>query len=354
MAMSTAPKGLFVLLLVLQALLLGDAHTTSDTCSEPGCISGRTDGHALLQIQRAASHKPTALSLAHLAGASYLNDPLALSSIYMAIARSTPEGSSTRKLLESFRVCRTCKSYKRFGEANDGGYVMCADGMHNNQPEAAYSFGVERHDQWSAEVMEQLNVTDVNQFDCTVDSSDCTGCKFFRKCVVDTKGNFVPGHDQTDSWTLAEVLENTGHSLAPAGSLLLKMDIESSEWNVLSEDSSTELLKKFGQIVIEYHGLNQQEKHDQFLKAVQSIMAAGMQVAHIHGNNYEGMYTVGDYSVPNVLEVTYVQGPADAECMSEQDYNQDLDAPNNPAAMELPMAHLDGSTKTLWSPDGSR
>jgi len=259
-----------------------------------------------------------------------------------AAAKQLPEGVS-KKFLETFKICGQCKNFKRFGEANDGGYLMCMDGLQEGVG-AAYSLGVEQHDKWSADVVSTLGIT-VNQFDCTVEvpASDCAGCKFFKKCIVSADGeNPVPGHED-EGWSLKQALKETSQESAADGSLLMKMDIESSEWPIYASESP-DVLKKFGELIVEFHGLqdeylNEKWNHAVYLKAMEHILAAGFKVAHLHGNNYQDMYEVGDTTIPKVLEVTFIHGAARPDgCSSSQIYH-DLDAPNN-GGPELPMAHI--------------
>lgn len=264
-------------------------------------------------------------------------------SIYEKLSRylkSMPNASSaTSGLFQSYRICGQCGSYQRFGEANDGGYLMCMDGLQKGSVGAAYSLGVEHHDQWSEDVMKNLGVT-VNQFDCTVDrGSDCQSCKFFKKCIVSADGKHpVQGHE-TEGWSLNQALAQTGQATAADGTLLMKMDIESSEWPIYAAEPP-EVLKKFGELIVEFHNLQNEARHAEYLQAMQHILAAGFKVAHLHGNNYGSMYQSGEKSIPEVLEVTFVHGAARPQgCSSDQLY-ESLDAPNNPSAPELPNAHL--------------
>merc|ERR1740130_2149462 len=217
------------------------------------------------------------------------------------------------------------------------------DGLKKATPTAAFSLGVEHHDKWSEDVIKNLGIP-VNQFDCTVDRSDCQGCKFFKKCITSADGNHpVPGHE-TEGWSLQEAVSKTSKDTElaqiPDGSLLMKMDIESSEWPIYASEPPA-VLKKFGELIVEFHGLQFEQRHPEYLKAMQHILAAGFKVAHLHGNNYEGMYETGVDTIPQVLEVTFVHGAARSDgCMADQVYQQKLDAPNNPTANELPMAHV--------------
>jgi hypothetical protein len=262
---------------------------------------------------------------------------LLLSQSFATAAAGMPQGA-TKSLFTSFKICGQCNSFKRFGEVNDGGYLMCMDGLSRDAVKAAYSLGVEHHDQWSEDVMTNLEVT-VNQFDCTVEDSSCQSCKFFKKCIVSADGQHpVPGHE-ADGWTLQQALSETGQGGAGDGSLLMKMDIESSEWPVFASEPP-EVLKKFGELIVEFHNLQDESRHEEYFQAMQHIQDAGLKVAHLHGNNYEGLYQSGDSSIPRVLEVTFVHGNARPDgCLDEQRYNG-LDAPNEPGTRELPMARL--------------
>jgi hypothetical protein len=253
---------------------------------------------------------------------------------------SQSTNSITQELFESFQLCGQCSSFKRFGEAHDGGYLMCMDGFKGKKVKAAYSFGVEHHDQWSEDVVKELGVA-VNQFDCTVDSSDCAGCKFFKTCITSADGLHPGPKGKEYDWSVLQALQNTSQASAPDGSLLLKMDIEGSEWPIYASEPS-DTLKKFGQLLVEFHWIEKEDKHVEYLQAMKNLLAAGFKVAHLHGNNFAGMYNVESRSIPNVLEVTFVTGPArSGGCSSIQDY-QSLDATNNVASNELPLAKLTG------------
>src|SRR5688572_20190892 len=52
---------------------------------------------------------------------------------------------------------------KRFGEANDGGYLMCANLLEG--VESGYSYGISGYDQWGCDVSTKLSVP-VHQYDC--------------------------------------------------------------------------------------------------------------------------------------------------------------------------------------------
>lgn len=249
----------------------------------------------------------------------------------------TPPAS--QQLWQSFQVCGQCANFVRLGEANDGGYLTCMDGIQPGQLAAAYSMGVEQHDQWSEDVATWLKVP-VHQFDCTVDSSSCQTCHFYKRCIVAADAlHPVQGHEN-EGWTLAQALAQTSQSDAADHSLLMKMDIEASEWPIFASEP-LEALNKFGQLIVEFHWLQEPANHPLYLQAMQHILAAGFKVAHLHGNNNSPMFIQdSQFYVPEVLEVTFVHGAARPQGCSPDQLYETLDSPNAADTPELPLAHL--------------
>jgi hypothetical protein len=256
------------------------------------------------------------------------------------IAATLPDGS-TKSLLKSFEICSQCKKFIRIGEAHDGGYLMCSDQL-GSQIQAAYSAGIEQHDKFSSDIYNLLHVP-VHQFDCTVAATaqSCDGCHFHKVCFKGEDGRGAMSGKT--SWTLNEVLSETGAANAPARSLVMKMDIEGAEWFVLNPRGVDSVdWGKFSQLVIEFHSIGNEKRHEEYLGGLTKLLDAGFKVAHIHGNNCCGMYTKGEYSLPDVLEVTLVmQEGGDHICSRDQKY-EDSDSPNLVSGdlPELPFATL--------------
>ena len=98
------------------------------------------------------------------------------------------------------------------------------------------------------------------------------------------------------------------------GDLILQMDIEGSEYDVLS-GVSEEVLERFRIVVVEFHQVGSQLSGQDLnapvlkvLRKLESIFA----VAHIHPNNAGGARRLpGDWvKIPEVLEVTFVRRDA--------------------------------------------
>ncbi|CAE7689596.1 AMY1.6 [Symbiodinium pilosum] len=196
---------------------------------------------------------------------------LALSDSIMHFADSLQPGA-TQDLLRSFRICGRCKEWRRFGEERDGGYLSCVDHMEPEDIRAAYSMGIEHHDMWSMHIHDNFGVP-IYQYDCTVDepAAVCDKCKFFQSCLQGENGK--GGFPDKTAWTLKQAIVKSGKDKLPDRSLLMKMDIEGAEWPTLGT-ASQETLSKFRQLLIEFHDLDDEKRHTEFLQTMQNLNKA--------------------------------------------------------------------------------
>ncbi|CAE7203413.1 unnamed protein product [Symbiodinium sp. CCMP2592] len=144
--------------------------------------SPSTDGSCLLQKQRTVSRDDASRHFSDLSG-------VALSTKIAALADSLEPGV-TRDLMNSFRICGSCKKFRRFGEEFDGGYLTCMDHLAKGDIKAAYSMGISHHDGWSKDISTNYDVP-VFQYDCTVakTAQDCDKCSFYRACLKGEDGD---------------------------------------------------------------------------------------------------------------------------------------------------------------------
>lgn len=249
-------------------------------------------------------------------------------------------GNASVEFLRAFRVCAGCSHWERLGADNDGGYETCMDDMPTDGGiVAALSLGVREEDAWAADVNRRLKVP-VYQFDCTIGvpaTKACPGCTFFPKCIRSEDGEDDAFKGR--SWSLREVLRRTNLSDVPDRSLLMKMDIESSEWPVLAGESP-ELLRKFRALSVEFHVLRVQEEHARKLRSLQRLQEAGFLVAHIHGNDWAPFVRLGPYEFPDVLEAHLVSNAAQAQDCDEEPGDLPDDMRNNPKGPDFPPALL--------------
>src|SRR5947207_10913102 len=135
---------------------------------------------------------------------------------------------------------------KRFGSANDGGYLMCENLI---EPlDAAYSYGVGSNDDWGCEVSRRYHVP-VHEYDCFDPARPaCSGGNliFHNECVGDRTGSRASRFFDT----LENQIRKNGQT---AQRVIIKMDIEGAEWDALLA-TPDELLASIPQISMEMHG----------------------------------------------------------------------------------------------------
>jgi hypothetical protein len=162
----------------------------------------------------------------------------------------------------------------RFGERNDGGYLLCANLLLDAA--AGYSYGIAGYDQWGCDTSMKLGVR-VHQYDCfdlerpscaagdTVFHEECLAARTF----VDEKRRHFD--------TLENQLARNGDA---ASRVVVKMDVEGAEWDAfLSAPDS--VLERIDQLVIELHGT----ADERYLAAVRRLKRF-FHVAHLHFNNF--------------------------------------------------------------------
>jgi hypothetical protein len=225
--------------------------------------------------------------------------------------------------------------YIRVGRSFDGGYVMLDH--FPRELEGAYSFGVNDDVSWDLQIA--ARELPVELYDHTIPALPQTHPRFrFHR-------NGICGFRKAPSLlTLSDCLRQNGHAAARA--LLLKMDVEGWEWDVLSE-CSTDLLGKFQQIVVEYHGLTQAvyqpRRFEETIKVLAKLNQTH-QVIHVHGNSLSSVVAIKRLILPDLLEVTYVRRSdfADRLVNDRRVFPTDLDEPTFGSSPDLYLGRFDG------------
>ena len=205
----------------------------------------------------------------------------------------------------------------RFGEDNDGGYLMCGNLLDDVQ--VGYSYGISGYDGWGCEVSTRLDVA-VHQYDC-FDTR--------RPACLDADTRFhaecVSGARHVEEGRLFDTVPSQIAANGDSGKrLILKIDVEGAEWDALLH-TPDDVLQRVDQIAAEFHGIEEKR-----FSAVINRLRRFFYVAHLHYNNN----SCSDWFAPFpawVYEVLFVSKrlgiPDDAGAFVGPHL---LDMPNNP------------------------
>lgn len=204
------------------------------------------------------------------------------------------EKSKYFKELNSLLKIKNAKncSLIRIGTPNgDGGYMM-ADNFKNGK--IAYSFGISDNADWENDIA-HLGYQ-VFMYDHTIDKLPLKNKNFhfFKNGIsaIDTNNSPLK--------TLQYYIRQNGHEAEQ--NMLLKLDVEGYEWGVF-ETISTDTLKQFNQIVVEFHNLL--GGNENCLKILEKINSTH-HLIHTHKNDLSISAQIDDINIPNILEVTYI------------------------------------------------
>jgi hypothetical protein len=232
--------------------------------------------------------------------------------------RRREERARDRLFAELQPVTLASCEFKRFGEPNDGGYLLCANLLGSVQ--SGYSYGISGYDQWGCDVSRGLTIP-VHQYDCfNLQVPACSGglTMFHAECVG-AAPSLVDGRP----------FDTIEHQFAKNGDgvkrVVVKMDVEGAEWDSLPQTPDT-VLQQIDQLTIELHGVGEPER----FTAVVMRLKQFFYVANVHFNNFACQEGVAPFP-SEVYEVLFVSkrltvpggsGPAGAP--------RSLMAPNNP------------------------
>jgi hypothetical protein len=162
---------------------------------------------------------------------------------------------------------------RRFGSVNDGGYLMCENLI--SRTESAYSYGIDKEDNWGCEVSQKLGVG-IHQYDCfTSHRPICANRRFvFHNECVGPKAETIDSHSFN---TLANQIAKNGDA---GKRLLVKMDIEGAEWESLMA-TPNEVLEKIDQLPMELHGVGKSRFPEVLRKLKQTFY-----LVSVHFNNF--------------------------------------------------------------------
>jgi hypothetical protein len=233
--------------------------------------------------------------------------------------------SAARKLREAILaelqpvVLKNC-TLKRFGSANDGGYLMCENLI--KPLDAAYSYGVGRNDDWGCEISRRYRVP-VHQYDCFDPARPtCAGGTFVfhNECVGDRAGD--RGSHFFD--TLENQIRKNGDT---GRRVIIKMDIEGGEWGSLLA-APEELLASIPQITMEMHGFDDPKIVEGLRKLKRNFY-----LVNLHFNNWS---------------CTPKAAPLPAWAYQTHWVNKRIGIPDPAAPFPAPMSPLNAPDSPTW------
>jgi hypothetical protein len=214
---------------------------------------------------------------------------------------------------------------ERFGEAHDGGYLMCANLL--TAVESGYSYGISGYDKWGCDISTARGVP-VHQYDCFNPAEpSCPGGKtiFHAECV----GAAAATIEGRSFDTIENQFKKNGDG---ARRVVLKIDVEGAEWDSLLT-TPDEVLQRIDQMAVEFHWeLDDAQwiKQERYARLVRRLRQF-FEVAHLHFNNASCLEDLDPF--PSwAYEVLFVSKRlAVVEPSSRADRPHPLDAPNNPS-----------------------
>ena len=164
-------------------------------------------------------------------------------------------------------------SLRRYGGANDGGYLMCGNLVQGIQ--SLYSYGIDTEDNWGCELSGQLKAP-VHQYDCfTEERPRCErGYFVFHDECVGDRTETIDGR-RFD--TLTNQIARNGDTLSR---LIVKIDVEGAEWDSLAATPDA-VLDRIEQMPMELHGVDERR----FLALVRRLKTR-FHLVNLHFNNH--------------------------------------------------------------------
>ena len=179
----------------------------------------------------------------------------------------------------------------RIGRNSDGGYILLDD-LKNIK--IAYSFGINNEFSFDKDLSDK-NI-DVFMYDHTIANISINNSRLHWK-KIGISGLTTKNENMK---TLPQLIKENGHFNEK--NMILKIDIESNEWNVFNY-LPIYTLKQFKYIVGEFHFSPSKTYNYYFiLKKLQSTH----QIFHLHCNTAGILIDLDGYKICNSLEISYI------------------------------------------------
>jgi len=179
----------------------------------------------------------------------------------------------------------------RLGPPSDGGYVMPEIVL--EKCSALFTYGVEADIRYEINFVKSYNKP-AHMFDHTINQPTGMigenlffydeGLGFANKCK-----------DVIDHYDM----------IRPAGTILLKIDIEGNEYDYFDKVDIDRLANITDGILIEIHWLTNSEYRVGCSRLIEKLRSH-FTLCHVHGNNHSGVFEQDEYMIPSVLELSFI------------------------------------------------
>ena len=214
----------------------------------------------------------------------------------------------------------------RLGPYKDGGYVMLEPGRDG----VAYSLGISTYSPWDMEMAERG--FKVHQYDASIASTPTPHPNIIfhpyfimdRDVLPDNARRLLPELTANGDWN--------------QNNMILQIDVEGAEWEIFAA-MGERALKKFRQIIVEFHGL----AFDMRKLAILEKLRATHTPVHAHYNNYGQRFQYVNNFIyqPHLLEISYARNDDYIFTPCNNYFPTPLDAKNVQDKPDIPIGFFD-------------
>lgn len=235
--------------------------------------------------------------------------------------------------LQSIYPVKTEHPLIRLGTDNDAGYLVPDD---LKDISICFSPGVDYSVSFEKQLFDDYSIKSY-LCDYSVEGPpvDSEGFEFIKK--------YLGSHEDEINMTL----ENWVNSIkGNEQDYLLQMDIEGGEYDVITY-TDKDFFKKFRIVIIEFHDLNMLFTTVGFRSIVSVFdkLLENFKIVHVHPNNDREPFRYKDYTIPYVMEFTFLRKDRIKEYENNAEFPHPLDMDNYPdrKALKLPEIFYDKS-----------
>lgn len=238
---------------------------------------------------------------------------------------SIVDESSVKKAFLKLRPAGCYVPLKRVGSKNDGGYILPDL---NYEKGTLLSAGISDNCDFETELATAGML--VHMLDGSITAPPTEHPSFIFQSQFLAPISSAPLYISFEDW-----LEQADEIDVESRNVL-KLDIEGSEWRVLTELTESQLLS-FSVIVVELHWI--ENFMDAWSLEVMSraldLLGSKFDIVNLHPNNFAGYFRVGEIEIPRVVEVSYLRRDLNRGSLHANSSFPNLNEPNDIESEEL-------------------